>query len=228
MAAMDRTATDDALPLELKLREKAYHSFTERLLAQQIRPGQFISQRELVAITGMPLGAIRELVPRLEAEGLIKTVPQRGMQVAHIDVDLIRNAFQLRLILEKEAAAFFARNASDEEIEAVRAAHRTLTEDARHEMGMDLARRAQAIDWAFHDTLIDRLGNEIISKVYRVNSLRIRLISQERVRIFPELVMSVLEEHTAILDSLARRDPDGAVAAMEAHIGSARSRALRV
>ena len=51
-------------------------------------PGQFISQRELVELTGLPLGAIRELVPRLEAEGLIKTVPQRGMLVAHVDVSL--------------------------------------------------------------------------------------------------------------------------------------------
>ena len=225
---MDRTALEDDPPLELKLREKAYHSFTERLLAQQIRPGQFLSQRELVAITGMPLGAIRELVPRLEAEGLIKTVPQRGMQIAHIDLDLIRNAFQLRLILEKEAVSFFAENAADEEIEAIRSAHLALMAEARHGFGLELARRAQAVDWAFHDTVIDRLGNEIISKLYRVNSLRIRLISQERVRIFPELVVSVVEEHTAILDALARRDAQGAAAAMEAHIASARSRALRV
>lgn len=219
---------EDPPPLELKLREKAYHSFTERLLARHIRPGQFISQRELVAITGMPLGAIRELVPRLEAEGLIKTVPQRGMQIAHIDVDLIRNAFQLRLILEKEAVSFFAENASAEEIESVRASHIGVVEQARNGVSLDLARRAQAIDWAFHDALIDRLGNEIISKVYRVNSLRIRLISQERVRILPELVMSVIEEHTAILEALSRRDSIGATAAMEAHIASARSRALHV
>jgi DNA-binding GntR family transcriptional regulator len=220
--------SDDVLPTELKLREKAYHSFTERLLAKAIRPGQFISQRELVAITGMPLGAIRELVPRLEAEGLIKTVPQRGMQIAHIDLDLIRNAFQLRLILEKEAVASFAASASDAEIEALRAEHSALMEHARRGIDEGLVARAQTIDWAFHDTLIDRLGNEIISKVYRVNSLRIRLISQERVRIFPELVTTVVEEHTAILEALARRDALEAAAAMEAHIASARRRALRV
>ena len=225
---MNRPENGDALPTELKLREKAYHSFTERLLAQAIRPGQFISQRELVAITGMPLGAIRELVPRLEAEGLIKTVPQRGMQIAHIDLDLIRNAFQLRLILEKEAVSFFAESASDEEIEAVRSEHLALMSEAHSGINAELVARAQAIDWAFHDTLIDRLGNEIISKIYRVNSLRIRLISQERVRIFPELVVSVVKEHTAILEALARRDPAGSAAAMEAHIASARSRALRV
>ena len=55
----------------LKLRERAYASFTERLLAREIKPGQFVTQRELVALTGLPLGAIREMIPRLEAEGLI-------------------------------------------------------------------------------------------------------------------------------------------------------------
>ncbi|MEQ1614694.1 MAG: GntR family transcriptional regulator, partial [Hyphomicrobiaceae bacterium] len=67
-----------------KLRDRAYESFTTRLLAREIRAGQFISQRELVEITGLPLGAIRELIPRLEADGLIKTVPQRGMQVCTV------------------------------------------------------------------------------------------------------------------------------------------------
>ena len=60
-------------PLRQSRRSEAYDSFTEHLLARNIRPGQFISQRELVEITGMPLGAIRELIPRLETDGLITT-----------------------------------------------------------------------------------------------------------------------------------------------------------
>ena len=63
-----------------------------------------MSQRELAALTGLPLGAIREVIPRLEAEGLLVTVPQRGLQIANVDVKLVRNAFALRLALEKEAA----------------------------------------------------------------------------------------------------------------------------
>ena len=98
----------------MKLREKAYESFQQRLLALDLRPGQFVSQRELVALTGMPLGAIRELIPRLEADGLIVTIPQRGMQIAAVDLKLVRNAFQLRIILEKEAMANFAAKARDE------------------------------------------------------------------------------------------------------------------
>lgn len=75
------------------------------------RPGQFISQRRLVELTGL-LGAIREAIPRLEAEGLIKTVPQRGLQVAHIDINLIREAFS-SVSSSKEAVALFTRSTSD-------------------------------------------------------------------------------------------------------------------
>jgi DNA-binding GntR family transcriptional regulator len=212
----------------LKLREKAYQSFTERLLARDIRPGQFVSQRELVGITGMSLGAIRELIPRLEADGLIKTVPQRGMQIAHVDLNLIRNAFQFRLILEKEAAAHFAGAASDEELAALHEMHLAILAEAKRGVMPNLLRRAQQMDWDLHDLMIDRLGNEIISNAYRVNSIKIRLINFERVRMLPELVVSVMHEHLPIIEALRRRDSAGAVAALEAHIASARTRALQI
>ena len=78
-----------------RLRDHAYSSFTEKLLEHDVRPGQIVSQRELVELTGMPIGAIREMIPRLEADGLIRTVPKRGLQIMTIDLALIRNAFQL-------------------------------------------------------------------------------------------------------------------------------------
>jgi DNA-binding GntR family transcriptional regulator len=84
------------------LRAQAYESFRQQILEANVRPGQFISQRELVQLLDMPLGAVRELIPRLEAEGLLRTVPQRGLQIAHVDLALINNAYQLRLVLERE------------------------------------------------------------------------------------------------------------------------------
>lgn len=210
------------------MRDQAYRNFTDRLLSRDIRPGQFVSQRELVAITGMPLGAIRELVPRLEADGLIKTVPQRGMQVAHVDLDLIRNAFQFRLMMEREAVIEFARAAPESLIAEQLRQHREIAAEAAAGVSPALLQRAQAMDWALHDLMIDRLGNEIISNAYRINSIKIRLISFERVRMLPELVVSVMAEHLPILEAAMRRDVDGAIAAMEAHIASARARALQV
>ncbi|MBM3534737.1 MAG: GntR family transcriptional regulator [Alphaproteobacteria bacterium] len=210
----------------MKLREKAYETFQQRLLALNLRPGQFVSQRELVALTGMPLGAIRELIPRLEADGLIVTIPQRGMQIAAVDLKLVRNAFQLRIILEKEAIAAFVARARDEEIEALVEAHERIVAKARKGISRELLEEAQAVDWAFHDTLIDALGNDILSAIYRVNSIKIRLIRLERVLLSPDSLMPALKEHGDIVAALRARDVARAVAALERHLTSARNRAM--
>ncbi|TBY77658.1 GntR family transcriptional regulator [Rhizobium leguminosarum bv. viciae] len=210
------------------LREKAYESFTRHLLARDVRPGQFVSQRRLVELTGLTLGAIRELIPRLEAEGLIKTVPQRGLQIAHIDLNLIREAFQLRVFLEKEAVALFTRSASDETVAGLLKQHRDIADAIRNGDGShELEVHAQAVDWGMHDAFIDALGNTIISNAYRVNSIKMRLISQDRFRIDGH-VGPVMVEHLKVLEAIERRSAADAVNSLVAHINHARDRALRI
>ena len=210
------------------LRERAYESFTAHLLARDIAPGQFVSQRELVALTGMPLGAIREMIPRLEADGLIRTVPHRGLQIAHVDMDLIRNAFQLRLLLEREAVARFALAAPFETVTELRERHLAVRAEAERGVTTELLDRAQRMDWAMHDAMIDGLGNALISSIYRVNSIKIRLIRSDDTRLLPELVVSVMDEHLALIEALAARDAPAAIRAIEAHIESAKCRAIRI
>ncbi len=212
----------------LKLRDKAYDSFTERLLSREIKPGQFVSQRELVEITNMPLGAIRELIPRLEAEGLITTVPQRGMQVAHVDLSLIRNAYQLRLFLESQATALFAVNRSDEAVAAQRAAHEAIIRRAEAGERESLIADAEATDRKLHEAIIDHLGNDIISKAFRVNWIKIKLIRRNETRLYAELVVPVFRDHLKVIEAIERKDPDAAVAAMTAHIESSRARAVEM
>ncbi|HEV2677488.1 MAG TPA: GntR family transcriptional regulator [Aliidongia sp.] len=212
-------------PEPLKLRERAYESFTRHLLARAIHPGQFISQRELVELTGLPLGAIRELVPRIEAEGLIRTVPQRGMQIAHIDLSLVRDAFQFRLFIEKEAVMLFVETATDDAIAAQRAAHEAVLAQALAGCTPEIEAEAQAIDWGLHNTIVDALGNGIVTNAYRVNAIKMRLIRQERVRI-DGLVVPVMREHLRIIDAIATRDPVRAADTLVEHINKARNRAL--
>ncbi|MRG58076.1 transcriptional regulator, GntR family [Phyllobacterium sp. YR620] len=212
----------------VRLREKAYASFTEHLLARDISPGQFVSQRQLVAMTGMPLGAIRELVPRLEAEGLVRTIPQRGIQIAHIDINLIREAFQFRLFMEKEAIAVFCVSASEELLAKLRKEHEdTLEEALQNRETPELELRAQAIDWDLHETIIDSLDNGIISRAYRINAIKMRLINQERFRITGR-VIPVMREHLAVLTAIESRDPPTAMEAIAVHINNARNLALKV
>lgn len=213
------------------LRERAYESFTHHLLARDIRPGQFISQRELVELTGLPLGAIRELIPRLEAEGLIKTMPQRGMLVAHVDLNLIRDAFQFRLFMEREAVEIFTVEASEATLARLREAHEQVVAECTGRAGdvpPDLVARAQAVDWDLHWTIVSSLGNAIIADAYRVNSIKVRLIRQEQTLLSEALLVPVMQEHLAVIAAIETRDPVRAADALGAHILSAKNRALGI
>jgi DNA-binding GntR family transcriptional regulator len=214
------------IPSALRLRDHAYSNFTEKLLAQDIRPGQIVSQRELVELTGMPLCAIREMIPRIEADGLIQTVPKRGLQILAIDLDLVRNAFQLRSIIEGEAISEFCKTATTEEIDRLAAQHKDIRDAAVESMSPEVLQKAQQIDWEFHDQIIDAMGNSIISDIHRINAIKIRLIRNSDTRMLPELVVSVLDEHLAIFAALKERDSAEAVVAIHAHIQSAKRRAL--
>jgi DNA-binding GntR family transcriptional regulator len=213
------------------LREKAYDSFTRHLLAREIRAGQFVSQRELVEITGLPLGAIRELIPRLEAEGLVRTVPQRGMQIAPVDLNLIKDAFQFRLFLECQAIAIFTAEAPAPTIAALESRHDSIFArcvEAHETTGITphLIAEAQDIDWDLHATIVDALGNAIISDAYRVNSIKIRLIKQQQTRLNDGVVIPTMREHLVVIDAISSRDPDRASEALRRHIVSARDRAI--
>ncbi len=209
------------------LRAQAYASFQQQIVDANIRPGQFISQRELMQLLGMPLGAVRELIPRLEAEGLLKTVPQRGLQVAHVDLKLINNAFQLRQLLEREAASRFVTTVSDRDLVAIEKSHLDIVHRARKgDIDDDLLKEATTVDWGLHDLMIDALGNELISEVYRINSLRVRLIKLEGSTLSPQVLIPAMEEHLWFIESLKRRDAPAVLERLCHHIESAHLRVL--
>ena len=218
-------------PEPVSQRARAYQGFTQQILNGGILPGQFISQRELMALLDMPLAAVREMIPRLEAGGLIKTVPQRGLQIAPVDLKLIRNAFQVRNMIEREAVLNFVRTASDAELDEIEASHRDILARAnalntQPITDTRLLDDAQALDWGLHDRMVDALGNEIISEIYRVNSLRVRLIRLEGSTLSAQVLIPAMEEHLWFIDALKRRDAQAVLQRLSHHIESAQLRVL--
>ena len=211
----------------MTLRAQAYDAFTRHLLDRRLVPGQFVTQRDLAALVGFPLGAIREMIPRLEAEGLVRTLAQRGLQIVGADPRLIRDAFRLRDIIESEALAQFVQSAPDGVVAGQIAALAEIEDAARRgPIDAALVARAQAVDWGFHDTIVEAMGNALINDVHRVNAIRIRIILYDRVTLSPEALAPALGEHRPILEAVMRRDLPHALAALRAHLASARRRAL--
>jgi DNA-binding GntR family transcriptional regulator len=227
VSADKRTATKKLRAPAVSQRLLAYESFSEKIMSAQIRSGQFVSQRELAEQLGLPLGAVREMIPRLEAARLIVTVPKRGLQVASVDLKLVRNAFQVRIMIECEAVRHFTRTATDQELDALEAAHRDILQ--RAEVAHDreaLDADARAVDWGMHDRMVDAMGNDILSEIYRVNSLHVRLIRIDADRVVRARVLPAMQEHLVIIAALRKRNELAATAAMTAHIESSKQRVL--
>ena len=208
-------------------RDLAWERFRQQILAARLRAGQFVSQRELMTLLDMPLAAVREMIPRLEAAQLLTTVPKRGLQIAPVDLKLIRNAFQVRSMIEREAVGRFVREVGDDELDRIEAAHRAILARAeRDPLDPRLDADAMQADWGLHDRMVDAMGNEILSEIYRVNSLHVRLIRLDAAEVRPRRVRPAMQEHLAFLDALRSRDEARAVAAIQAHIDNSRQRVV--
>jgi len=209
-------------------RDMAYEGFRQQILNARLKPGQFVSQRELMALLDLPLAAVREMIPRLEAARLIRTLPKRGLQVVHVDLKFVRNAFQVRAMVEREAVQHFVRHVSDNVLSRIEQEHRAILERANAGPADDrLDRDAQAVDWGLHDLMVDGMGNEILSELYRVNSLHVRLIRLDANVLRPMRIVPAMEEHLYFLEAVKARDTKTAVDRMMEHIERSKQRVLQ-
>ena len=77
-----------------------------------------------------------------------------------------------------------------------------------------------------HDTMVDSIGNEILSEIYRVNSLHVRLIRLDAGLVRPMRIVPAMEEHLAFIAALRARDEDKAIKSISEHIERSRARVL--
>ena len=211
------------------LRRYAYGQIEDLLNSGRLRPGQLVSQRELVEATGATLGSVREAIPRFEAEGLLVTVPKKGLMVPSLDVAFVRDAYQLRRMIEMSALREAARHISPEQIEDWRAWHEareTTVQASSSGIERSLIDEVQRYDGTMHAKIVAALGNRLVDNVYRVTAIKIRMAVQSRLQVTGDNAARILKEHRAILDPLGRGDVEAAARALERHIDNSMTIAL--
>jgi DNA-binding GntR family transcriptional regulator len=210
------------------LRTDVYDQLKVRLLAGELRTGQFVSQRELTALLGATLNPVREAIRKLEAEGLINVYAQRGIQVIEAKPKAINDAYEYRRLLELNAIRHFTATASDELIRKfIGNVEKVLLTLAKSPDSRAVRLKVLDEDYKFHRDLVDFQGNEIISKHYNMNAARTRLF---RINIGePLLRLDVAaKEHLAILDACLKRDADLAARRLVEHIEVSREHTLGI
>jgi DNA-binding GntR family transcriptional regulator len=208
------------------MREVAYDRFKAQLFKRNLVPGQFVSQGELCELLDVPLGPTREALKRLEAESLVRLIPQRGIQITDIGVTLIHEAFEFRTVLELAAVRKFARSATDATLQELdRSTRAVLTRMATvSEPDSRLLDAALQVDWGMHNLIIEAMGNRVLIAAHQQNFDKIRMIRLHGRS--PRYLPLAMEEHLLVIEALLRRDPDAAANALAQHLAAAERRAL--
>jgi DNA-binding GntR family transcriptional regulator len=95
---------------QLSLADEAYVTLRERIVSCRLAPGQRVTERQLAAELDFGLTPIRQALVRLNAEGLVRTLPRRGYQVTPLTIQSVNELFQIWRILGPAIAELTARN----------------------------------------------------------------------------------------------------------------------
>lgn len=224
-----REAPDERVTGDGALRRRAYDRIEDLLNSGRLAPGQLISQRELVALTGATLGSVREAVPRFEAEGLLLTVPKKGLMVPGLDVTFVREAYQVRAMIEHTAVPDMIRKLDDATIQGFLGSQKALQEEllnAGQDVSADLLDRIQRADWNMHAAFVAAMGNALIDNIYRVNAIKIRMVAQSRLKVTGTNAARIMGEHFKVLSALAARDRAATERALSLHLNNSLQIAL--
>ncbi|MBW3669872.1 MAG: GntR family transcriptional regulator [Actinobacteria bacterium] len=93
--------------------DEAYAEIKRRILDLEMAPGTSFTEGALAAEMGLSKTPVREALGRLRQERLADAVARSGYQVAPVTLKETRDLFQVRMVLEAEAAALAAERGVD-------------------------------------------------------------------------------------------------------------------
>lgn len=194
---------------------RVYEQLRERVVGGDMPPGAPVSEKELAEQYGVSRTPIREALLRLADERLIEIFPQRGTFVSRISVEALRDGMVIREALERVAVRHAAVRVTEADLSALRL---VLDRQEASERASDWA-GFHAQDEEFHQRIAFLSGHPNLWRVVRQEKVQI-----DRCRVL-HLPISrrrplVMDEHRAILEGLAARDPDAAERAMLEHLGN--------
>ncbi len=206
----------------------------KRLIAAGILvPGQRLpSERALADLLGVSRPTMREIMSALEAMGIVTSRHGSGTYITSlssevlarpltfvIDVNrgILRDLFEVRILLEAGAAQAAASRIDDETLARLA----TCLDDMRSATDAD---SLLTPDLAFHQLIHRASGNRLILAL--MESLRaLTRQSLEASASAESARRAAVIEHQAILDALRQRNGEAAAAAMRKHVENARDRA---
>jgi len=186
----------------------------QAIVTLDLKPGEVIDKSAICERLGVSRFPVSEALARLQAEGLVDILPQRGSTVSLVRIADVLEYMLIRKALEAEAVRVVTGNHSEELAETL---HRNMSYQ-RAAAEIDDQQGFHERDLEFHDIIF---GDMRFTKVKAViENTRANLDRARRLILTPRRLEVTIAEHQRILDAIESGDGQKAAAAMRAHIDS--------
>lgn len=198
------------------IQQQAAEKLRGAIIEGIFKPGERLVESDLCEMLGVSRPSIREALRSLEAERLVEIIPNRGPQIPVLTWEHASEIYQVRALLEGEAASIAAKKATRDDLKLMRDALVAFGKAVRaRDMKAEVASTAD-----FYSHILRLCGNRIIEETLvgllaRINFLRGRSMSQ------PGRPKVSLKEMKAIFEAIEAGNGNAARNAAIRHVENA-------
>jgi DNA-binding GntR family transcriptional regulator len=196
--------------------QRIHDALVDAICSGELKPGTRITQEELAAQFGVSRQPVLQAVMLLRREGFLVEAGRKGVCVAPLEPQHIRNLYGVRAALDGAAARLAARRFTPELAER----GRQLLEAGRRAAAAGRLAPAIEADIAFHLFIYEASGNPLLAETAEPHWLHLRRV-MAAVLGLDDLGLDVWAEHEAILKALEARDGARAEALIREHAENA-------
>ncbi len=207
---------------------RIYERIRARILSMALAPGAAIDEGALVREFEVSRTPVREAIVRLASEGLVTLLPNKGSQVAALDLSRIRDYLEAIDLVQRAVTALAARRRSDDDLIAIRAAGGAFEAAAAAADSEAMVERNRD----FHAAIGRACGNELLVSTYlrlldeglRISRFTLNDHSYSSHDGYERFVERVLDEHRIMMDAIGSRDVVAAEEVAKEHTDHTRAR----
>ncbi len=191
--------------------DQIVETLREAVLMGEFESGPRLLQEELAERFNTSSTPIREALRQLQAEGILEHSPYRGVQVAEVRMEDVREIYMVRAVMEPFAtrlAVPYISGANLEQLRALQAEMRT------YEANGEAARLRKA-NYEFHLMIYEAANMPYTLKI--IKSLW-AMCPWDALYVLPGRVPKSLEEHERILEAIAEENVRLAGQRVQEHI----------
>jgi DNA-binding GntR family transcriptional regulator len=157
------------------LPERVYEYLLEQIVTGGIKYGDNISIKQVAAELEVSTMPVREAVKRLEFEQVVYVKPRSSCSVRIPSASMIRQAYELREVLELTALSKSLGRVGPEALAGLHGIVDQMRSLQRDQEVADLEKKAIALDHEFHSAICALAGNDFLNAFYRQLSLHVNM-----------------------------------------------------